>query len=528
MIPAAGLIHSLSRGTMTRRSPIPAGPFLAGAILAACLGQVAAADVPEDPAAGFGFADVQAQAEALAALPFRAVVQAERPHVLDSLDYDQYQAIEYRRERTLWAEAGSRMRLQLFPTAFLYGQPVEVSVVREGIAHRLQPTGDWFHWGPLAGRIDDDAPIPVAGFRVLYPLHEPDHHDEIASFLGASYFRILGREQVHGLSGRGLAIDTALPGGEEFPTFRAFWLEQPHPEDRSLQFYGLLDSPSVAGAYRFVLQPGTRTQMEVEAVLYPRADVASPGIAPLTSMFLAGSTTPPPADDFRPHVHDSDGLLILNGNGERVWRPLVNPRALAVSAFSATSPAGYGLLQRNQDFHAFQDLEALYHRRPGPWVEPLEDWGEGSVHLVEIPTSGEYFDNVVAYWAPAQPMKAGVPFSLRYRVLAVSGDAGLSPEGRVVATRLGRPPEAPGLHRLLIDFSGGELDVLRPVQPVEADAAATNGRIVSKSVVGGLPGGNWRLVLHVEPTGSEPVDLRARLMLHDQALTETWLFTLPP
>ena len=52
------------------------------------------------------------------------------------------------------------------------------------------------------------------------------------SLLGASYFRVVGKGQVYGLSARGPAIDTALPSGEEFPRFREFWVERPKQGDK--------------------------------------------------------------------------------------------------------------------------------------------------------------------------------------------------------------------------------------------------------------------------------------------------------
>ena len=240
--------------------------------------------------------------------------------------------------------------------------------------------------------------------------------DEIAVFQGASYFRGVSKGQVYGLSARGLAIDTAQPGGEEFPFFRAFWLETPVPTARQTIVHALLDSPSATGAYTFRIAGGKPTTMDVEVKLFTRKQIEHVGVAPLTSMFLFSGNGRERIDDFRPAVHDSDGLAIADANGERVWRPLANPRRLQVSAFSVKELAGFGLIQRQRNFPSFEDLEARYERRPSAWVEPVGSWGSGAVHLVEIPSEEEIHDNVVAFWRPQEPYKQGSAYTFAYRL----------------------------------------------------------------------------------------------------------------
>ena len=266
-------------------------------------------------------------------------------------------------------------------------------------------------------KLPDD--LGFAGFRIHYPLNRPDYFDELAVYLGASYFRILGRNQIYGASARGLAVDTAATSGEDFPRFREFWIEEPGADATRLTIYALLDSRSATGAYRFVLTPGTDTQAEVTASVYPRRDIGKLGMAPLTSMFFFGENRGRGFDDFRPEVHDSDGLQMETGQGEWIWRPLLNPKDLRVSSFTDENPRRFGLIQRDRDFLHYQDLESSYHRRPSYWVEPVGDWGKGRVELVEIPTDEEINDNIVAYWVPERAVRGGEGLDFSYRLRSV-------------------------------------------------------------------------------------------------------------
>ena len=278
-----------------------------------------------------------------------------------------------------------------------------------------------------SAKVTPPAEVPVAGFKLIYPLNGPKL-DEIVSFLGASYFRPIGREQTYGASARGLAIDTATGRQEEFPAFRSFWLVKPEPDAHEFTVWALLDSPGASGAFSFRIRPGARTIVDATAILFMRHDLTLMGVAPLTSMFFTGKTNPA-RNDFRPEVHDSDGLFIVSGIGERIWRPLSNPSALAVSSFLATNPRGFGLLQRERTFAQYQDTTANYHARPSLFVEPDGDWGDGEVRLVEIPTNSEYHDNVVAFWVPREPARRGQRLEYRYRTSA------LIDEPRALGTR---------------------------------------------------------------------------------------------
>ncbi len=447
---------------------------------------------------------------------------------LGRVSYDQFNALRFIPENELWHDGSSRFRVQFFPVAFIYGDPVDVSVVSTGKVSPIAATPAWFDWA--GAKIKPPESIRLSGFKILFPLHQPDARDEVAVFLGASYFRLLGREQVFGQSARGLAIDTALAKGEEFPVFRKFWILEAGPADRELTIFALLDSPAMTGAYRFVLRPGHRTHVDVEFTLYARHDVSVVGIAPLTSMFFAGEGTRRRDSDFRPEIHDSDGLLIAHGNGEFVWRPLVNAPELAVNSFLTQSPRGFGLLQRDRDFDHYQDLQAQYHRRPSLWIEPRDDWGAGEVRLIEIPTQSEFNDNVVAFWVGRDPVRGGTSFSTAYRISALTDEASLSPIGRVVATRLADAQAIGGkiMRRLVVDFAGGELGLLRSSQPVTVVATVLNGKIRSQRVEAIPAKGIWRATLDVEPDGRKPPEIRAFLTLDGDTLTETWSLAVRP
>jgi periplasmic glucans biosynthesis protein len=475
--------------------------------------------------APFSHETVREEARRLAAAPFKPVDTAGVAADLRNAGYDQYMALRFAPEASLLADEKSLFRAELFPAGFVFKEPVRIFIVNEGRIDAVRGTAGMFDWGSAGFKSPPTGEVPLAGFRLLYPLHG-ESFDEIAAFVGASYFRLIGREQTYGISARGLAIDTGLPRQEEFPSFRAFWLEMPKPGARQVTIHALLDSPAMTGAYRITLHPGTATLAEVSAMLFARHEVSLLGVAPLTSMFLRGESGPTGQGDFRPEVHDSDGLLVETGRGEFLWRPLRNPADLAISSFETPSPRGFGLLQRDRDFDHYQDLEARYHRRPSLWVQPVGDWGDGEVRLIEIPTTSEIHDNIVAFWMPRQPPKAGQTLELHYWLHAFADESRFGARGRVVASRGGalrqeaKPPKG---RRFVVDFAGGDLDVLRPEQPVLGDVTVTNARILHARVEAMAPARGWRLVVEVENEGRKPVDLRGYLHLRGDALTETWV-----
>lgn len=361
----------------------------------------------------FDYAWLKGRARSLAATPYVSH-EGELPGVLQNLTWDAYMQLSFDPEHALWQDGTSLLRAELFHLGLYFRTPITMYELTDGKVKEIDYTPDLFKYGN-SGIKGKDLPkdLGFAGFRFRY---HTDWRRDLVAFLGASYFRAVGGEMQYGLSARGLAVDTALPRAEEFPIFTHFWLEKPRPGSDTATVYALLDSPSVTGAYRFDIRPGQTTTMKVDAALYPRKPVERLGVAPLTSMFLHGENDRRMGYDWRAEIHDSDGLAIHNGNGEWIWRPLENPPPLRFNAFMDQGPRGFGLFQRDQNFDHYQDDGVFYDKRPSLWVEPLGDWGAGSVQLVEIPHVDETFDNIVAFWNPAAAVEPGQELLFSYNL----------------------------------------------------------------------------------------------------------------
>jgi len=509
---------SLSRRTLLQAfASLAAGPALA---------QQSAAPPPNP----FRFEDVIRRARELAGVPYDPTVPP-LPEPLNRLDFDAYRDIRFRPDRALLASGGGAFRMHLFHLGFLYQRPVTVNVVRDGVPTPVAYQPQLFDYG----RTKIEKPLPVnvgfAGFRLHYPLNDPRVFDELIAFLGSSYFRFLGRGQRYGLSARALAVNVEA-GTEEFPFFREFWVESPQPGADRVVVCALLDGASATGAYRFEIYPGVETTLEVAANLFPRRPMPSVGLAPLTSMFFDGENDRHGTDDFRPELHDSDGLLLHTGSGEWIWRPLHNPGKKWISAFVDNNPRGFGLMQRDRTFENYQDLEAHYHLRPGYWVEPVGQWGEGAVKLVEIPTGNETHDNIVAYWEPKQPYEAGQEITFAYRMRALLKSDDMHPGGKAVNT-FSAPARASGSHepadptmrRFLVDFAGGNLAYyLQAPDQVQVVPSASIGKITHTFVVPNEHIRGFRAAFDVKLEPGQSTDLRAYLKAGSKALTETWTY----
>jgi glucans biosynthesis protein len=502
---------------MLRRS-LTRGALLAPSLLLFGASRARPQTLPEapNPATAFDATTVPELARALATRPHRRRDDA-LPRALARLDYDGYRRIRFDPAQALWAEAGLPFRLQPHHRGFLFQDRVELFEVAEGKAMPIRYQASQFRFEGVEAPAED-ADLGFAGFRLLHPLNRPDHFDELCSFLGASYFRGLGRGQVYGLSARGLALHTAEPGGEEFPAFTAFWIERPQPGDTTATLHALLESASVTGAFRIVVTPGEATVMEVGVTLFARREVPRLGIAPATSMFFFGPADRDGVSDYRPAVHDSDGLLMRSGGGEQIWRALSNPRDLQVSGFQDATPAGFGLLQRARGFDAFQDLEAAYHRRPSLWTKPLGDWGPGEVQLVEIPTQDEIHDNIVAAWRPQAALPAGGDLTLRYRLHWQSAEPGDARLLRFAATR-GGAAEGRRARRFVLDTT--PLVAGQGAMP-EASVEASAGTLRNVVLQPNPETGGLRLAFELLPGSAPLVELRAALRRGTTPVSETW------
>ncbi|WP_322894242.1 MULTISPECIES: glucan biosynthesis protein G [unclassified Yoonia] len=516
--------------------------------------QVSAASAAMMLASRGGAQEVAAEDSASAALTsepfsFETLTELAQAHAADAyveptppegflgaLDYDDYRLIRFNADRARWAESDAPFQVHAFHTGWLFGEPVKLfEVTRDGDSAAATPmifsTDDFEYLNELADRVPAHAELPgVAGFRLNAPLNHPDRFDELVSFLGASYFRALGRDSRYGLSARGLALNTAGPVPEEFPRFTRFYLERDPQGAAQTVVYALLDSPSVSGAYRFVIRPGDTTEMDVTARLFFRADVGEMGIAPMTSMFLYNGINRTGFDDYRPRVHDSDGLRIVQRGGDVIWRPLNNPVRLAGSYFAEDGPVSFGLHQRERDFAKYQDAEAHYEMRPSLEVVPTSDWGPGHIRLVEIPTDLEVNDNIVAYFIPEGDVKAGdareFSYRLRWGDLPESDTAELA---HVVETRAGAGGvsgvvNAANKRKFVIDFKGGFLSRLSADDDVAPIVSVTGGELVNVTL-GTVEGHDiWRMVLDVIAGEGGVVELSAHVAGYDRKLTETWLY----
>ncbi|GHA22208.1 glucans biosynthesis protein G [Devosia pacifica] len=464
-----------------------------------------------------------------------AAPPAALPAPLAQLDYDGYRRIQFRAENARWQDNDAQYHLHAFHPGWLYPEPVKLYEVSGGEATPLLFSADDFdyHDPELVEELGHDDFPGIAGFRINHPLNRDGAFDELVSFLGASYFRALGRDNIYGLSARGLVINSWGEGPEEFPRFSEFYLERPVAGE-PLTIYAALESESVTGAYRFVITPAgpdrQETSMEVTARLFFRHDVRELGVAPLTSMFVFSDVNRSGFDDYRPQVHDSNGLAIERATGERLWRPLNNTATLGNSYFGETDPRSFGLFQRGRAFESYQDAGAHYERRPSLRVEPLGDWGAGLVRLIEIPTRTETDDNIVAFWIPSEPVKAGDAREFNYRL--IWGDLEPQPDGDhayVTETLAGQGgvsgvENADNLRKFVIDFTGGPLESLPGGATIDVLATASGGKVETSTLSYVPASGVWRLVIDVASDGPAPIELKAYLVSGGHVLTETWLY----
>ncbi|CAK9884651.1 MAG: Glucans biosynthesis protein G [Candidatus Erwinia impunctatus] len=487
----------------------------------------------------FNIDDVAKQAKDLASRGFEAP-KSNLPSQLRDMKYADYQQIQFNHDIAWWGKLKTPFKLEFYHQGMYFATPVKINEVTATSVREITYSSSYFNFGSLKEDPEALSNLGFAGFKVLFPLNNKQKKDdEIASFLGASYFRVIGAGQVYGLSARGLAIDTALPSGEEFPRFREYWIERPKPADKHLVIYALLDSPRATGAYRFFVTPGKESVVDVQSKIYLRDKVGKLGIAPLTSMFLFGPHQPSPTVNYRPRLHDSNGLSIHAGNGEWIWRPLNNPKHLAVSTFTVENPKGFGLLQRNREFDQYQDLDDRYDLRPSGWVEPQGDWGKGRVELVEIPTADETNDNIVAFWTPEKKPDPGQELSINYRLRFTRDEEKLhTPDiafvkdtlrstGDVKQSNLIRQPD--GSIAFIVDFTGAEMSQLPADTEVSPQVSlGNNGELVEKSVRYNPVTKGWRLILRLRvKDNKQPTEMRAALQNGDKTLTETWSYQLP-
>jgi glucans biosynthesis protein len=460
--------------------------------------------------------------------------------VLDRIDYAEHGKIKFNTDDALFRNGPGDYPVTFFPLGKFFRTPVRMyllsTTAKATVASEILYDPDYFNMPAQSPARELPQGAGFSGFRVqesrLGAAADLDWrtHDWVA-FAGASYFRAIGELAQYGLSARGVAIDVTSPGRtEEFPNFFRFYFEPGTAGSHDVIVYAALDGPSITGAYRFLMRREKAVFMEVDARLFLRRDVSQLGLAPMTSMYWFSETIKPAAADWRPEIHDSDGLAMWNGAGEFIWRPLNDPEHPSTSTFADKSPRGFGLLQRDRVFDHYLD-GVHYERRPSLWVEPLGDWGEGTVQLIELPTNDETQDNIVTMWVSKQPAKAGGNLALRYRLYWNADEPHQTGLARCVATRMGRGGEPgqfrpKGVYKFVVEFLGGPLTELpngtRP-QPVLTASSGTFSDVFTEAVPDDVPG-HWRAEFDFTPAGAEVADIRLFLKNGEQTLSETWLY----
>ena len=494
--------------------------FLAALSAAAALpAWGATAGLQFGPARAFSFGWLRDYAQKIATQPYKP--PSPRSPLLQRISYDAAQKILFRAEDALWKET-QRYGIMLMHRANYSGEPVAIFAVSRGMAREILYRSDYFDYSKSGVDPEPLGDLGFAGFRAF--------NDQLA-FQGASYFRSSGQDGQYGASARGIAVNTALQTGEEFPRFSQFWLEENGPVTT---IYALLEGPSLAGAYKYDAMLQNGMVMNVHCDLFFRAGITRLGVAPLTSMYWYGENQRGKAADWRPEIHDSDGLAIWNGRGERIWRPLINPPQLQTNSFIDNNPKGFGLMQRDRSFENYQDDSAFYNKRPGIWVEPKGNWGAGAVQLVEIPTADEIHDNIVAYWRPDAPVSAGNTLAFDYRLYWQNAEPAFPKDmSRVIATRIGRSSGsesniAAGRRRFAVDFADGSLATMAQRFDVTPVINCSSGRIEGAFAIKVVGTDHWRAIFDLVPDKNTPIDLRCFLRLDDRTLSETWIYQYFP
>jgi glucans biosynthesis protein len=491
-----------------------------------------AATLPVVARAQFTFEDVIERARALAAQSYQAPTPV--PKFMRDMSYHAYQGMIFDPQQTLWNESHSNFQVMLVPAGLYYAHPVAINIVDAEGEHRLPFEKSRFMFNDQEVQKLVPADLGYAGFKLTFPLRGAGELNQFLVFAGASYLRGVGRNDNFGLSARGLAINTGLASGEKFPSFTEFWVVRPSAKANSMMIYALLDGENITGAYRYRVIPGDATKLVVDTVLFQRQPIELLGVAPLTSMFFYGENSVRPVGEWRPEVHDSDGLLLKDGSGELVWRPLINPQKLEMDFFQVDNVRGFGLVQRDSAFSSYEDLEARYNTRPSAWVEPASDWGKGEVALIQLPSKSETNDNTVAFWRPAGPGAQAAEQRFSYTMQFGPAAIAAHPLGKVINTFIGHGDRIgggsrEGAYRFIVDFSGDRLKGLAANTPVVAQVTVQSGaELIEQFVEYNAPCGCWRLSILAKPERDKSLSLRAALVSNGEVLSETWDYRLPP
>lgn len=479
---------------------------------------------PVPPPQPFSEDWLDALARDLSAKPFKPF-EKRVDDALAAIPYEQYsRAIVYKEDQAIWRKDGVPFWVEPYHTAgSYYANPVELFSVEGVEAIKIPYSAQAFEFNAPAKQPQTAAQSDYAGFHALAQIDKLGVYKDFLRYVGATNFRAIGSGQVFGVSARAFAINTAQPGGEDFPLFRSLWIEKPKPTDQSLIVHGLLDSVNAVGRLKFVVTPGYSTVIDTEAVIYPRRRIPYAGVAPIASRFFFGAGVPPKRRDYRPQVHDSEALYIVNAAGEQIWRPLLNPERLQFSVFLDKTPKGFGLIQRERYFASYQDADQQYEKRPSLWIEPAGEWGEGSIDLIELPASEEINENIVCFWRPKDGLGPGIGHRFRYRMHWCWTPPFENRKAVVAQTRLGESKA--GEAAFVVDFYNTEACPDCNGGPITAAVSASAGDVRNVRLAP-LPekGATQRLRFEYAPSGSDPVDIRAQLMAEGKPVSDTWIF----
>lgn len=474
------------------------------------------------------FERIKEMARDLAVAPYKDT-RVPLSKTLETLSYDQTRDIRFNVKESVWRREHLPFQLQFFHPGGGQKDQIDMHLVDGDNVKDFPFDRDLFDYGKNDLSWFDLRGVKYSGFRVHYPLNTTEYLDELLVFQGATYFRALPKGLIYGLSARAVTINCASSQKEEFPRFQDFWAVRPDKEGRSLQLYALLDGPSVAGAVSFLIEPGVETVMHMRVALYARTNLVNYGIAPLTSMYWFGKNNARRFDDFRPEVHDSDGLSILNGRNEWLWRALENTGPLRLSAFQDNNPKGFGLIQRERNFSCYEDLETMYHRRPSAWVKPVGDWGAGAVRLMEIGTWNEFHDNIVAYWQPAKELKPGELAEYAYDLTWYEDNPNIPALGRLISIRSGLTLDQSNARKFVLNFTWPSLARDGAAGKPVVDLGANGGRLSGISDEYNPYDQTWRVAFDVTPEkANQPVELRAVIRKDGVPCTETWTYLWMP
>jgi glucans biosynthesis protein len=460
----------------------------------------------------------------LAAKPFSAP-SSDLPSALNGLNVDAYAGIKAKEERFLWAQDPSGFAIEPLHRGFVFTTPMQIHMVEDGLSRRLAYDSGSFDFGAIKLG-SAPAGLDFSGFRI----HQRDDNGklhEIAMFQGATFFRALAPGQSYGVTARGLSVQAGDSRGEEFPIFRAVWIEKPTRANNVVVIHALLDSDSLTGAYRFTVHPGDAVIIDTECSLFPRVNIDNFGLGTMSATCLFNDIDRRGADDLRDAAAEVSGLQILTGADEWVWRPVANRNALQISEFIDRNPHGFGFIQRGRDFTDYHDEAQHWERRPSVWIEPIGDWGAGSVELLEIPSDAESAQNIIAFWRGKPGLVKGQQADFAYRQFWCWTPPSRPPLSAAVASRGGRGANG-RQRRFLVDFRGEALADPVRVANLKANLIASSGKVVAVEFFPTPAVKSCQVQFDIEIAGDKPCELRLTLEAQGAPISETWLYRWTP